>query len=294
MSGLATSVRTWADMIKLAHSVFALPFAALALFLAARPEPPTALQSVLILACMVGARSAAMTFNRIVDAEIDAANPRTAMRPLPAGRLTRRDAWSFFAASCGVFLLGCAGFWWSQGNIWPLALSLPTLLLVCVYSYTKRFTSLSHLVLGAAIAFSPVATWIAISPATLGAPAWLLMAAVATWIAGFDIIYACQDVDFDRRRGLFSIPARLGVGRALLLVRGLHAVAVGALVGVGLTADLGAWYFSGVVCVAALLTIENAIIHPHDLSRVNLAFFTTNGIVGVVLGVCGVIDVLTG
>lgn len=286
------NLRTWAEMIKLAHSVFALPFALLATFLAARPGAPTFTQLALIVVCMVGARSAAMTFNRLIDARIDAANPRTAGRPLPTGLISPQAAWSFFLASCGLFVLGCAGFWWLCSNAWPLALSLPTLALVCFYSYTKRFTMFAHLVLGAAIAFAPVAAWIAINPATLGPAAWLLLVAVACWIGGFDIIYACQDVDFDRNAKLFSLPARLGVAPALWIARGLHLVTVAALVLVGTTTDRGALYFAGVAIVALLLAIENALVSPRDLSKVNLAFFTVNGVVGLVLGALGIADVL--
>lgn len=279
-------------MIKFGHSVFALPFALLATFLAARPGLPNATQLTLILICMVGARSAAMTFNRIVDARIDAANPRTANRPLPRGQITTGAAWAFFFGACTLFLIGCAGFLFSQANPWPLRLAVPVLLWLCFYSYTKRFTRWSHLVLGVGIAFSPVAAWIAINPATLGAPAWLLLIAVAFWIAGFDLIYACQDVEFDRAQGLRSVPAQMGVPAALGLARAFHAVTVIALLGVGHTADLGALYYIGVGCATVLLVIENAIISPRDLSRVNLAFFTVNGIVGLVLGALGVLDVV--
>lgn len=292
MSKVAESCRTWAEMIKFSHSVFAVPFAILAAFLAARPNAPTPTQCVLLLVCMVGARSAAMTFNRIVDARIDAANPRTADRPLPAGRIRLGSAWFFFIASAAVFLAGCFGFWWLMANPWPAGLSFPVLGFLCAYSYTKYVTRWSHLVLGAAIAFAPVAAWIAVQPATLGAPAWLLMTAVLFWIAGFDIIYACQDVDFDRAAGLHSIPARLGIGVGLWIARSFHAVTVGALIAVGRTAGLGVVYFSGVTCVAVLLIVENAIVRPRDLSRVNLAFFTVNGVVGLVLGGLGVLDIV--
>ncbi len=289
------ALRTWAEMIKLSHSVFALPFAVLSTFLAARSMTPPRLPGLadlaLIVVCMVGARSAAMTFNRIVDAAIDARNPRTAIRALPRGLISPRAAWLFFLASCGVFLLGCAGFLYVDGNAWPIALAIPVLLVLCAYSWTKRFTRCSHLILGAAIAMAPVAAWIAISPQTLGAPAGFLMLAVACWIAGFDVIYACQDADFDRSVGLFSIPSRIGVGRALWIARGLHVVTTAALVATGLTAGLTAPYWIGVGCVVLLLVIENAIVSPTDLSRVNLAFFTVNGVVGLVLGGLGVLDV---
>lgn len=292
MAGILANLRTWAEMIKLAHSVFALPFALLAMFLAARPGLPSWAQVGLILICMVAARSAAMTFNRIVDARIDAANPRTTNRPLPIGAIAPMAAWAFCLSACGVFVLGCAGFWWLSTNPWPLALSVPTLALICGYSYTKRFTQWSHVVLGAGIAFAPVATWIAISPDTLGAPVLLLFVAVAMWIAGFDLIYACQDVDFDRSAGLHSVPAQLGIGSALWLARLFHLVTILALSGVGLTANLGALYYIGVGCVAVLLTVENALVSPRDLSRVNLAFFTVNGVVGLLLGTLGILDVV--
>jgi len=197
----------------------------------------------------------------------------------------------FLAAACVFFLLSCAGFLWLHGNAWPLWLSIPVLGLLCLYSYTKRFTQWSHVILGALIAFAPVAAWIAVNPATLGSPAWLLMAAVAFWIAGFDLIYACQDVEFDRRTGLYSVPARMGIATALWSARGFHVITVAALIGVGLSAGLGTLYFVGVGFVTALLIVENALVRPNDLSRVNLAFFTVNGVVGLVLGGLGVLDV---
>ncbi|NLG43051.1 MAG: UbiA family prenyltransferase, partial [Phycisphaerae bacterium] len=169
---------------------------------------------------------------------------------------------------------------------------IPVLLLLCLYSYTKRISRWSHLALGAAIGFSPVAAWIAISPQTLGAPAWLLMVAVLFWIGGFDVIYACQDVEFDRRHGVHSLPAKIGIGPALWLTRAFHAVTIAALAGVGLTAGLGWLYLTGVALVALLLAVENSLVRPHDLRYVNVAFFTINGIVGVVLGLLGVLDII--
>lgn len=291
MNSALKTAGVWAEMIKLGHSVFALPYALLAVFLAARPTPPTLLQFALILVCMVGARSAAMTFNRLVDAKYDAANPRTAMRAIPAGLISPRAGWLFFAAACAVFLAGCAGFL-AYGNPWPIALGPLVIAVLCGYSFTKRFTRWSHLYLGASIALSPVAAWIAIRPETLGLPALLLMAATALWIAGFDVIYACQDVEFDRAARLHSLPARLGVGPALWIARGFHVLTVAALVAVGVLAQLGALYAVGVACVALLLLVENALVSPRDLSRVNLAFFTVNGVVGVLLGALGILDVV--
>ncbi len=285
-------VHTWGEMIRFSHSLFALPFAVLATFLAARPQLPQLTQFGLILLAMVGARSAAMTFNRLADARLDAMNPRTAARALPRGRISPRAAWLFFAAACAAFVLACAGFRWLYGNPWPLILCAPVLLLLCLYSYTKRLTRWSHLALGAAIGFSPVAAWIAISPQTLGAPAWLLMVAVLFWIGGFDVIYACQDVEFDRRHGVHSLPAKIGIGPALWLTRAFHATTIAALAGVGLTAGLGWLYLTGVALVALLLAVENSLVRPHDLRYVNVAFFTINGIVGVVLGLLGVLDII--
>ncbi|MGD8451065.1 MAG: UbiA-like polyprenyltransferase [Phycisphaerae bacterium] len=292
MPGIGTNLRTWAEMIKIGHTVFALPFALLATFLAARPQRPTAVQLILILLAMAAARSAAMTFNRLADAVYDAQNPRTAGRALPRGLIGRRAAWVFFMLCAAAFVLVCAGFWWTQRNVWPLVFCGPVLVVLCGYSYTKRFTQWSHLVLGAGIALAPVAAWVAINPATLGAPAVLLLVVVSCWIGGFDIIYACQDVNFDRRSGLLSLPARLGIGSALWVARGLHAITASALVAVGITAGLGVVYYVGVACVAVLLVVENALVHPGDLSRVNVAFFTVNGVVGLVLGILGVLDIL--
>ena len=292
MAGPLTAARTWAGMIKIEHSVFALPFALLATFLAARPGRPSLGQFGLIVVCMVAARSAAMTFNRLIDQRFDAANPRTAGRALPRGLITRGAAWLFFGAGCAVFAAGCAGFLWFYENPWPLRLAAPVLAVLCVYSYTKRFTRWSHLILGAADGLAPVAAWLAIQPATLGAPTWLLLATVTFWIGGFDLIYACQDTDFDRRVGLRSVPAQMGVPAALWLARGLHALTVAALVGTGITAGLGTLYYVGVGCVAVLLAVENALVSPRDLSRVNLAFFTVNGVVGLVLGLLGILDIV--
>ncbi len=294
MSDVVRTVHAWGEMIKFSHSVFALPFALLATFLAARPTTPRAVQLLLILLCMIAARSAAMTFNRLIDHAIDARNPRTAVRALPRGRISRPAAWVFFIGACALFVLGAAGFQYFQipGNPWPLRLCIPVLVWLCFYSYTKRLTRWSHLVLGTGIALAPVAAWIAIDPATLGLPAWLLMATVTFWIAGFDLIYACQDVEFDRSAGLHSVPAKLGVTVALWMARAFHALTVLALVGVGATAGLGTLYYAGVIVVTLLLAIENAIVSPRDLSRVNLAFFTINGVVGLILGLLGILDVL--
>ncbi len=300
MSAFIT-IRRWGEMIKFSHSIFALPFALMATFLASRAaftagasahSYPSAAQIALIVACMVTARSVAMTFNRIVDAGIDARNPRTAARPIPAGTISSRQAVAFLIAAVAGFVLACAGFWWRDGNPMPLMLSLPVLAYLCFYSYTKRFTRWSHFVLGSVIAFSPVAAWLAIHPASVGWPAVVLMAAVTLWIAGFDIIYACQDIDFDRSTGLFSLPARIGPGGALWIARFAHAGTIVLLAALMPLAHLGWLYGAGVAIVALLLLVENAMVRPNDFSRVNVAFFTVNGTISVLLAVLTIADVL--
>ncbi len=293
-----TSIRTWAEMIKLSHSVFALPFALLATFLAGREieglHRPHWGQLGLIVLCMVSARGVAMTFNRIADLRIDARNPRTRGRPLPAGRLSVGAAWAFLVSCAAAFALGCLLFEVCFENPWPIRLCSPVLIFLCGYSYAKRFTRFSHFYLGMAIAFSPVAAWIAIHPQSLGWLAVVLMAGVTLWIAGFDIIYACQDVECDRAQGLYSLPSRLGIAPALWIARGCHVLTVVLLGVLGVLAGLGWVYLMGVAIVAVLLTVENSLVKPHDLSRVNLAFFTVNGLVSLVLGALAITDILLG
>lgn len=285
-------------MIKLAHSVFALPFALMAAFMAGRNieglHRPYAGQVGLIVLCMVAGRSVAMTFNRLADAAIDARNPRTAARPLPAGKLSPGAAWAFLVAGAAAFALGCWLFERWYENPWPLRLCGPVLLALCGYSYTKRFTQLSHFYLGAAIAFSPAAAWIAVHPASLGWPAAVLMAAVAFWIAGFDIIYACQDIEADRGEGLHSLPARLGAGPALWVARGCHAATVLLLGSLAALAGLGWLYLAGVLIVGVLLAVENSLVRANDLSRINVAFFTINGVISLALGALAITDMLLG
>ncbi len=287
--------RVWAEMVKLSHSVFALPFALMAAFLAGRGIEgrgrPFWGQLVLIVVCMVTARSVAMTFNRIVDAEIDARNPRTAGRPLPTGRLSRAAAWLMFGLSAVTFGIGCIGFYMFYENPWPTLLSGPVLIFLCGYSFTKRFTTWSHYYLGLALALSPVATWLAVHPGTVGLPVVLLMVAVMCWVAGFDIIYACQDIEVDRRDGLYSLPARLGPATALWIARGSHMVSIAALVALGFAANLGVLYAAGVTIATALLIVENSLIHPDDYGKANVAFFTINGMVSVVLSATAIADV---
>jgi 4-hydroxybenzoate polyprenyltransferase len=294
MSAMA-AIRTWAEMVKFSHSVFALPFALIATFLAASAgsaAAPTAGQLGLIVSCMVAGRSFAMTFNRIADAAIDARNPRTALRPLPAGRLTTRQAVVGSAIAASVFVASCWGFARAFGNFIPLCLSLPTLAALAGYSYAKRVTRLSHFVLGAVIGFAPVAAWIAIDPASVGVPAVLLGGAVCFWIAGFDVIYACQDVDVDRREGLHSLPARWGVARALWIARVCHLATAALLIALGTAAHLGPIYWGALTVTCALLAAEHSVVRADDLSRVNLAFFTLNGCISLLLGSAAITDVL--
>ncbi|MEP0841467.1 MAG: UbiA family prenyltransferase, partial [Phycisphaerae bacterium] len=231
--------------------------------------------------------------NRIVDAALDARNPRTAGRAIPAGVISPRQARLFLGASSMLFVVCCGGFFILDGNRLPILLSIPVLLYLCLYSYTKRLTRWSHFVLGSAIAFSPVAAWIAIHPASVGWPVVVLMAAVTLWIAGFDVIYACQDLAFDRSAGLHSLPAALGPARALWIARAAHAGTVLLLVLLGNLAGLGRLYFAGTGLVAVLLLYENLLVRADDFSRVNLAFFTVNGAISVLLAVLTILDVLT-
>jgi 4-hydroxybenzoate polyprenyltransferase len=253
-------------MIRFSHSVFALPFALSAAALAAREGGVTARQVFWIVAAMVAGRSAAMGFNRLADHAIDARNPRTAGRELPRGVLSRVEVWAFVALSAAGLVL--AAF---MLNPLCFALSPVALLIVGGYSYTKRFTTLSHLALGLSLAVGPVGAWLAIRGRFEAVPL-VLAGAVLLWVAGFDTIYACQDADFDRREGLHSVPARLGVARALLVARGLHAGAALLLFSLFWLAPLHPLYLAGVAAVTALLAWEHTLVRPDDLSRVMQAF----------------------
>ena len=291
--GIGRTVWTWGEMIKFSHSVFALPFALMAVFLAARSQGgPGAGQLALIIICMVAARSFAMTVNRLADAGIDARNPRTSVRALPAGRIQRRQAVAFAAISAALLVAACEGFRRWHGNAIPLRLAAPTLALLAGYSFSKRFTAFSHFLLGGVIGFAPLAAWIAIDPQSLGLPAVILSASVCLWIAGLDLIYACQDVEVDRREGLFSIPSRWGIGPALLLSRGCHVTTVVLLAILGRIEHLGIIYWIGLIATAVLLAIEQSLVRPNDLSRVNLAFFTLNGMVSLGLGAATIGDIV--
>jgi 4-hydroxybenzoate polyprenyltransferase len=278
-SGFWRKLRLTLDMIKFEHSVFALPFALTGAFLAIREDqfvvPGLGWKLLWIVIAMVSARSAAMGFNRVVDADIDARNARTKARHLPAGLLTRTFAWLFVGAAALIFLL-------AAGALNPLCLRLAPVALgiVLIYSYTKRFTSLSHVVLGFALGIAPAAAWIAIR-ASLDPRILWLTAAVTLWTAGFDIIYSCQDYEFDRNAGLFSLPRRLGIAGALWLSRLFHLGMLACLVALVHAFALGPVALLGVGVVASLLVWEHRLVHADDLSRVDAAFFTVNGWVSV-------------
>ncbi|HYL10902.1 MAG TPA: UbiA-like polyprenyltransferase [Candidatus Acidoferrales bacterium] len=271
-------IRTVLEMIKFEHSVFALPFALTGALLAARATThswPTLRQVLWIIVAMVGARSAAMTMNRIADLRYDRENPRTASRALATGALSVSFAWAFAIAAAALLVVAA----W---QLTPLALKLSPVALAFLffYSYTKRFTSLSHLVLGFCLGISPAAAWIAITGA-LDGRMLILCAAVTLWVGGFDVLYACQDVEFDRRAGLYSIPKRFGIPRALLIARGMHVVMVMLLAWLAASFMLPWPAWAGIVVVAALLAYEHSLVKSSDLSRMNAAFFAVNGYISL-------------
>jgi 4-hydroxybenzoate polyprenyltransferase len=272
------------EMIKIQHTVFALPFAFMGALLAAGGLP-TAGQAFFILLAMVGARSAAMAFNRLVDADLDARNPRTASRALPRGLLSRSFTLGFVCAGSLLFFYAA-----SRLNPLALALSPPALAVVLGYSYTKRFTWASHLVLGAALGLAPVGGWIAVRGDLAVAPL-VLGAAVLFWVAGFDVLYALQDEDFDRQSGLHSLPVRLGRSGALALARRLHVAAGLGFVLTGWLAGLGWLYYLAALAAGLLLWWEHHLLSPHDLTRLNQAFFTLNGMVSLGLGAATLLSV---
>ena len=281
-------IATYGRMVKFSHTVFALPFALAATALAARGHGITLGQVVAILVAMAGARTAAMGFNRIVDRRLDARNPRTANRELPAGQVSVRGAALLTAASAVIFVAAAA----SLGRL-CLVLSPVVLGLVLGYSFAKRFTWLCHLFLGLAIGIAPAGAWIAVR-GELGWPAVWLVAAVATWIGGFDILYALADRDFDRREGIHSIPARFGVRAALVISAALHVGTVVALLAAGHAAGVGIIYDLGVAAVLGILVYEHGIVRPSNLSRVDVAFFNLNGYVSIVYFAATLAQVLLG
>lgn len=306
---MLAQIKKLLEMIRFSHTIFALPFALLAALMAwVAPvgDGPVVefnwLHLVGIVICMVGARSAAMAFNRLVDRRIDALNPRTARRHLPAGELSVTAVTMFTFASTLIYFLGMTLF---LPNWLPLAISVPVLAVLFGYSYTKRFTSLAHFWLGVALMLAPICAWVAVrgmvvmQEPTDVVPAVLLGLVVLFWVAGFDMIYACQDFDYDTEKGLSSIPVMLGISGALRLAAVCHAIMIGLLVLIpvvgswlGPDLQLGIVYWIGVAGVAGLLIYEHALVRPNDLDRVNIAFFNVNAIVSVGLFVIVAIDLL--
>lgn len=278
---LLARVRMFLEMIKFSHTVFALPFALLSATLAWQEKPFHILDLIGLLLCMAFARSAAMAFNRIADQRYDAVNPRTALRHLPSGQLTTLHVW-FFAVICMLGFIASTFIFTHSGNYWPLMLSIPVLSFLLLYSFTKRFTVMAHAWLGASLMLAPIAAWIAICGLENLKQPVILGLAVLFWVTGFDIIYACQDVDVDRKLGLFSVPARFGVHTALRLAALCHFLMLGCLIALwAVSPHLGLVFIAGVGAVGILLVWEHWLVRPDDLRRVNEAFFYVNGIISV-------------
>lgn len=284
---LLRSVGVTLEMIKWEHSVFALPFALTGAMLAARGWPPGA-KLLWIIVCMIAARSAAMAFNRWADADLDAANPRTRMRAIPSKHLTRGFAIGFTAAMSVVFLLGA----WRL-NLLALMLAPIALAILLLYSYTKRFTRWSHLFLGLALGIAPAGAWIAIR-GSLDPRILVLTAAVLFWVGGFDVLYACQDEEHDRSAGLCSIPSSFGLVSAFWVARIMHIIMMCFLVSLVVLFHLGVIAIVGVVAVAGLLVWEHSMVSPRDLSRLNAAFFTMNGVIAIIFFLFIAADLLLG
>jgi 4-hydroxybenzoate polyprenyltransferase len=277
MAAVVKNIRTTLEMIKIEHTLFALPFAFLGAVLAARGIP-SAWQVIWITVAMAGARSTAMAFNRIADRDYDARNPRTKMRAIPAGSLSVGFAWLFTIVSATIFFLAAAML-----NRLTIALAPVALASVVLYSYTKRWTLLSHLVLGWCLAIAPTGAWIAVRGAIDSPIPLLLSAVVMFWTAGFDVLYACQDYEFDIQEGLYSIPARFGINRSLWISRTSHLAAFAALLTLYFLTNLGILAAVGVIATGSLLIYQHTLVRANDLSRLNAAFFTTNAFVSVIL-----------
>ena len=274
----ASRLIAYVNLVKLPHTIFALPFALVGVVLASYRRPLRLADVGWVILAFTAARFAAMAFNRIVDREIDSRNPRTAMRELPRGVLGVGEAWLSVAVASALFLYAA-----SELNTLCLALSPVALAWIFFYSFTKRFTSWSHLVLGWSLAIAPVGGYLAVT-GSWSRPWWMLIAlaiAVASWVAGFDVLYSLQDVGFDRANSLRSIPAALGEGGAIRVARGLHVVSVVSLCAVGVANHQGMWYWVGVALSAALLLYEHSLVDAHDLSKLDAAFFTMNGMISI-------------
>jgi 4-hydroxybenzoate polyprenyltransferase len=294
-------IRLLLELIRFSHTIFALPFALSSAALAWRERfresfsvTEFTLDLLGILLCMVFARSTAMAFNRIADRGYDALNPRTAMRHLPAGKISLTAVWCFTFLCAGGFIGSTLLFIASSGNRQPLVYSVPTLLFICAYSFTKRFTFLAHFWLGVSLMAAPVAAWVAVLGFTHMLTPLILGLSVMFWVTGFDILYACQDMEFDRKAKLSSMPARFGVGVSLRIALACHLAMLVLLLALFWLPDtgLGLIYLVGVLAVAALLVYEHWLVRPDDLSRVNQAFFQVNGVVSVGLFVVVLVQVL--
>ncbi|HEX4056661.1 MAG TPA: 4-hydroxybenzoate octaprenyltransferase [Tepidisphaeraceae bacterium] len=287
-------LRLFAGDIKIHHTVFALPWAILSAALAGRTFPGslTLGKIALILVCMVTARTVAMSANRLIDADLDAKNPRTARRAVPSGLLSRRFVLAILAICCCGFVAATAGFEILYRNIWPLAFSLPVLAYLCGYPFMKRFTRLCHYYLGIALALAPVCAWVAVT-GRMDWPPMAMFVIVAAWTAGFDIIYACQDYSSDVQCGVYSVPARIGVSRALWVSRLTHLLAAVMLIVLGrIVPQFGILYDIGAALAILLLIVEQSLVKPNDLSKVNLSFFTINGAISVLLATLGILDLI--
>ena len=272
---ILTTIREWAEMIKIEHTVFALPFALSGLILAL-PGWPHLSTCFWTIVAFAGARSAAMTLNRLIDAEIDARNPRTAGRAIPAGKISRTQAWLLAVASFGVMIL-------AAGMLPKLCLYLSPIAVawLSLYSYTKRFTWMCHFILGIALGGAVLGGWVAASGQLTGSAPWFLALAVSTWVAGFDMIYALQDLEIDRKEKLFSVPARFGTAAALNSSSVLHVVTVLSLAAVGAILGLSFVFWLGLVVIAGILVYEHSLLSPTDLSKLDAAFFNMNGILSI-------------
>lgn len=289
-SSFRAKLTAFAADIKLSHTLFALPWALLATILAAGGRPKFG-QILLILGCMVTARTFAMGANRLFDAPLDAQNPRTARRALPAGKLSPGFVTAILLTTALLFGFLASGFWFFYTNPWPPLLALPVLAFLAGYPFLKRFTRLCHYYLGAALALAPVCAWLAIA-GNLAWPPLIMAGAVLLWTAGFDILYACQDYESDVATGVFSVPARLGIRRALWVARLTHLAAVALLITLAtLVHHFGPLFYCAVAIAIILLVWEHSLVKPHDLSKLNLAFFTLNGIIAVVIATLGILDI---
>ncbi len=291
---VAGRLRLFAGDIKIHHTVFAMPWAILSAALAGRTFPGslTMAKILLIIACMVTARTVAMAANRIIDTELDAKNPRTARRALPSGSLSRRFVLVLLMLCSVGFVLATAGFWFLYRNPWPLVFSLPVLGYLCGYPYMKRFTRLCHYYLGIALALAPVCAWVAVA-GRIDRPPAVMFILVAAWTAGFDIIYACQDYASDISTGVVSVPAKMGIAGALWISRATPLLAAAMLIVLGrIVPQFGILYDIGAAAAIGLLIVEQSLVKPNDLSKVNLSFFTINGVISILLATLGILDLI--